>query len=320
MSDTQVTESTEAVEVSSRRNLLSKGAVAAAVAAVAGVAMSKSAEADDGNNIVIGTEDQLVQSPTELFSNGFTGQMVFLVNDGTVFRPSEADYPAALGGWSATRSGIYAYTASTSVPAIVGSGGSAGVLGSGDVDFQADGSGRVLLSMPGVTGSADTGVVGSIARDSGGNLWYCHTTNKWSKLAGTSTAGAFHAIAPVRVYDSRAAAPLPGILAPNASRVVSVKDARSSVGTVVVANVVPAGATAVTYNVTATATTGPNYLAVAPGDAAARPEASSLNWGGGYDIANAAVVKLDGSRQVKVFMGDQGGSSHFIIDITGYYL
>jgi hypothetical protein len=318
MSDTQITESTETVEVSSRRNLLSKGAVAAAVAAVAGVAMSKSAEAADGNNIVIGTEAQTAQTPTELFSDGFSGEIVFLVNDGTNFFSREADYPAALGGWSETRSGIYAYTESSSVPAIVGSGG---VLGSGgDVDFQAAGSGRVLLSQPGVTSPTATGVVGSIARDAGGNLWYCHTTDKWSKLAGASAAGAFHAIAPVRVYDSRAAAPTPGVLAPNASRVVSVKDARNNSGAVVTADVVPAGATAVTYNVTATATTGPNYLAVAPGDAATRPEASSLNWGGGYDIANAAVVKLDGSRQVKVFMGDQGGSSHFIIDITGYYI
>jgi hypothetical protein len=37
------------------------------------------------------------------------------------------------------------------------------------------------------------------------------------------------------------------------------------------------------------------------------------------DRANGGVVKLDANRQVKVFNGDQPGSTHFIIDATGYY-
>jgi hypothetical protein len=100
---------------------------------------------------------------------------------------------------------------------------------------------------------------------------------------------------------------------------VSVANGRNNSGAVNVANIVPEGASAVTFNVTATGTTGANFLSVAPGNAASSG-ASTLNWAGGYDIANGSVVKLDATRQVKVFMGDQGGSSHFIIDITGYYL
>jgi hypothetical protein len=127
-------------------------------------------------------------------------------------------------------------------------------------------------------------------------------------------APAYNPITPARVYDSRTGSPAPGALAPNGNRVISV--ATSLAG----AAVVPTGATAVTYNVTATGTTGPNFLSVVPGDVTAVPGTSSLNWGGGYDIANSGTVKLDSSRQVKVFMGDQAGSTNFIIDITGYYL
>jgi hypothetical protein len=126
-------------------------------------------------------------------------------------------------------------------------------------------------------------------------------------------------ISPTRVYDSRSAAPAPGALTPNQSRVVSVKDGRDGNGGVNAPDVVPAGARAVTFNITATGTNGPNFLGVTPGDAGGL-STSSLNWGGGSDIANSGTVKLDGSRQVKVFMGDQSGSSQFIIDITGYYL
>jgi hypothetical protein len=132
--------------------------------------------------------------------------------------------------------------------------------------------------------------------------------------ATPGAAPAFNPIVPARVYDSRTGTPAPGALAPNGNRVISV--ATSLAG----AAVVPTGATAVTYNVTATGTTGPNFLSVVPGDVTAVPGTSSLNWGGGYDIANSGTVKLDSSRQVKVFMGDQSGSTNFIIDITGYYL
>jgi hypothetical protein len=133
-----------------------------------------------------------------------------------------------------------------------------------------------------------------------------------------ATGPSFYPITPTRVYDSRAAAPSPGMLAPGAARVVSVKDGRDGTGAVNSVDIVPADATAVVFNVTVTGATGPNYLSVAPGDTAS-VSASTINWGGGYDIANGGTVKLDISRQVKAFMGDQPGSAHFIIDISGYY-
>ena len=141
------------------------------------------------------------------------------------------------------------------------------------------------------------------------------------RVSAAGTAGAFTPITPVRVFDSRNAAfPTPGIFTPGSSRAVSVKDGRNqTTGAITVADAVPAGATAVTFNVTATATTGGNFLAIAPGDAAST-DVSTVNWStADASIANASVVKLDGSRQLKVFAGP-GGSFHAIIDITGYYL
>jgi hypothetical protein len=155
------------------------------------------------------------------------------------------------------------------------------------------------------------------------DLWACvtgGTPGTWRRLAGPDTAGALTPINPVRVYDSRVAAPTPGRISSGQNRVVSVADARDTGnGSVIAADAIPVGATAVAYNVTLDATAASGFLSVTPGDAASSPS-SSINWSSSnLIIANAGIVKLDGSRQVKVFAGG-GGSTHFLIDITGYYL
>jgi hypothetical protein len=129
----------------------------------------------------------------------------------------------------------------------------------------------------------------------------------------------FHPINPVRAYDSRNPAyPSAGLLAPNTSRTISIKDGHDAAGAVNALDVVPAGATAITYNITIGAPTGPNFVSVTPGDAAGFV-ASAINFNGTADIANAATVAIDAARQIKVWGGDQSGSAHVIIDVTGYY-
>lgn len=132
----------------------------------------------------------------------------------------------------------------------------------------------------------------------------------------------FHPITPARVYDSRWSPAPAGVttgplVQPNA-RVVSVANARNLVsGAIVTSNLVPVGATAISYNLTAVSTTGAGFLAITPGNAGGF-SASAINWNGvGTAIANGGVVTLDGSRQVKVFAA---GGADFILDITGYYL
>ena len=62
------------------------------------------------------------------------------------------------------------------------------------------------------------------------------------------------------------------------------------------------------------------FLSVAPGDVASTT-VSTINWSSAnIDIANSSIVKVDGSRQVKVFCdGYPGAASDFIMDIVGYY-
>lgn len=159
------------------------------------------------------------------------------------------------------------------------------------------------------------------------NLWFCTDGGvgggTWRKLAGPETAGSFHAISPIRAYDSRRAAPAPGRLAAGANRVVSIKDGRDQLtGAVNFANAIPNRATAVTYNLTIDGTLSYGFLSVTPGDAAST-NTSAINWSASNQtVANAGAVALNFTRQIKVFCGsgDPAASTNFIIDITGYYL
>ena len=64
--------------------------------------------------------------------------------------------------------------------------------------------------------------VGELYEDATGELWLCIAAGSpgtWRQIAGPTTAGAFHAISPRRVYDSREDAL--GKLAPDEERVLS---------------------------------------------------------------------------------------------------
>jgi hypothetical protein len=159
--------------------------------------------------------------------------------------------------------------------------------------------------------------VGMITFDDNRDLWLCVGNGQpgtWQKLGGRSAAGAFHPIEPQRVYDSRDGA---GPMTPNSSRTVSVADGLAG-GTVVELGIVPEGSSAVTFNVTVSGPTGPNFLSVTPGGSTSY-STSTINFPGGFDCANGSTVRLGGDRQVTIFCGDQSGSTDVIIDVTGYY-
>lgn len=244
--------------------------------------------------------------------------------------------------------GVARREAGTAMEAIGGPGpGGRGLVAEGNVAVRADGSdvgvvatgvsvGAVLsgktaglrlvdrnAAPPSRTDPHLAGEIDASINIAGVDMWVCVTAGQpgvWRKIAGPATAGSFHPIDPVRAYDSRSPQPSLGVLDGGGQRVVSVKDGRDLVtGAVTVSDSVALGATAIAYNVTVTGTSGPGFLAVTPGDAAAF-SASAINWGGnGVTVANAGIVKLDTNRNVKVFAGG-GGSTDFIIDVTGYYL
>ena len=313
--DTSMTENTVN---ESRRRLLGKGAAIAAVAAVAGVASSSSKiYAANGSTMIVGANN--VGTATTQLGGGSTLRVTGGNSDGFasiygVQNSTAATYGVRGDALNGGGVGVYGLASSTSI--------GTGVRGDGiTYDLYAGASGRVFVKPTGGISPTGGGTAGTIAADSSGGLWFCTATNTWQRLAAASAAGAFTAINPVRVFDSRNAAfPTPGTFAASSSRVISVKDGRDGeTGAVTLANAVPSGATAVAFNITAAATTARSFLSVAPGDAAST-DASTLNWSGaGVSIANASIVKLDDSRQIKIFAGP-GGSFEVILDITGYYL
>jgi hypothetical protein len=225
---------------------------------------------------------------------------------GVVGRSSTA---AGVTGVSSSSAGVEAYSTSS-------------------IDLRCTGSGRMWMAAHTSSGAPTVGghSAGEVIRDDQGNFFVCvagdgTTAGSWRRIGGPATAGQFHAVDPFRAYDSRRTTyPLSGPLAMDASRVISVKDARDGAGVITEADVIPVGATAVSYNITVINPTSPGgFLAVAPGNAASTAVAS-VNWfGAGQTIGNASVVRLDGNRQVKVFAGGQPGAAGFAIDVVGYY-
>ena len=78
----------------------------------------------------------------------------------------------------------------------------------------------------------------------------------------------------------------------------------------------PATASAVVVNVTATEPTADSYLTVWPSDEV-RPTASNLNMAPGDTVPNLAVVPLALDCTVSIY--NHGGTSHVIVDVVGWY-
>lgn len=126
----------------------------------------------------------------------------------------------------------------------------------------------------------------------------------------------FHEVTPTRVYDSRIAGPgsTPDPLPGGANRIISTANGI----TPPVTDIVPAGATAVAYNISAVDTSARGWFAVTPGDAATY-RSSTVNWPGAGDVIdNGQFVKLDANRQLKVFNG-YGPPTNFVIEVLGYF-
>lgn len=325
---TAATRRTGATARRSRRTILT-AAAATGVALAAGrpaAATPVDPGAANGDALSIGRVNECTDT-TEL---KFPAQMpgapfnhVFVAQDGAWSTPrspatsaNRAAIAAFSGNWASH--GMWAQTNAGTTQATGGT--FVGILGT-SYGLRASGGRAAMrisrLAIPGTqqlppTERFDEHSYGEFLVDDNDDVWVCVADGRpgtWRKIAGRDTAGSFHPIEPARVYDSRAAERL----GPGAERVVSVANATSG------PEVVPSGATAIAYNLTVTAPTGPNFLAVVPADAN-QYTASTINFAGGYDIANGTVVRLDDNRQVRVFCGGDSGSTHFIIDVTGYYL
>ncbi len=114
---------------------------------------------------------------------------------------------------------------------------------------------------------------------------------------------------PVRVLDTRAGIGARGPLA--GGSVIQVGLAGAGV---------PANASAVIVNVTATEPTAPGYVTVYPwAPGAVAPTASNLNFLPGDSIPNLVAVQLGSSSSIAMTVA-LAGTTHLVADVAGYYV
>jgi hypothetical protein len=125
-------------------------------------------------------------------------------------------------------------------------------------------------------------------------------------LAGYYPAGATYTAldAPTRIVDTRS-----GVGAPRQR----VGDG-STLGVTVTGGSVPAAASAVVLNVTATGSSTAGYLTVYP-HGVSRPTASNINYAKGQTIAGMVVAKVGTSGQVDIFANR---ATHVVVDVQGW--
>lgn len=123
------------------------------------------------------------------------------------------------------------------------------------------------------------------------------------------TAGSrFHGIDPTRVLDDRIGTGLSGPWGPNETRTLAVAGVQGSP--------LPADATSVIANVTATGGTAASFVTVFP-NGASRPNSSNLNFGSGQTIPNLVMVGIEPGGGVDLF--NAHGSVDLVADAVGYF-
>ena len=303
----------ETQEQVSRRHMLRGLGTAAIGAAVGGLAVARPAAATDGDTLQAG-ETRFSNSNTQLIATAYANTdnvgMFHLSDDASLTDSSTIG--SILTIVAANNQGFGT--------AISAKGTSVGARLDGPIPLQ--------LADVSASGAPDqtTGTAGQFRVDNG-DLWFCVANSgstRWRKISGPFSAGAFHAVTPLRAYDSRAANPVGNVgpISVGQNRLVSVKDARDSAGVVIQLSAVPLDAKSVAANITVTGTVGSfGYLSINPGgDLVER--ASTINWSSpGQTIANGVTLTLNASRELTVICGGVGGNStQFIVDITGYFL
>lgn len=357
---TEHTNDSHSAEPRSTRRRLLRLAGAATVGAAGASALAGRAVAETGY-ATVGGSYSVTDSVSQVQTAGRPGESAFVfATVGIAPGGNGSIYPSALAGWSVSSDnphGVYGYTSQQEGFGVIGYNDStaedddgAGVAGRGYVGVSgastvpngigvlavADtgygvaargGSGAIIMASFSSTAPpqrAGSWRRGTLDVDSGGSIWFCvetGTPGKWRQLAGPTTAGAFHPLTPGRVYDSRQALPLQGVLASPATRTISVADRRNPTGGAVVqADFVPAGAIAVAANITVISVAGRGFLTVNPGGVTTA-DASTINWfAAGQNLANGVILSLNTNRELTVVAGGAGASTNFIVDITGYWL
>jgi hypothetical protein len=136
-------------------------------------------------------------------------------------------------------------------------------------------------------------------------------------LSVTGTFGvpnntSFYTLTPCRIVDTRdPALGGPAALAAGTTRVFTISGPPCNV---------PSTAKSVSVNVTVTQPTAPGHLILFPGGTP--PSVSTINFRAGQTRANNAITPLSATgmtRTLSVTDGQSSGTTHFILDVNGYF-
>jgi hypothetical protein len=358
LSDNLTTEETETEPGNNRRDLFRKIAIAGAGAAVGSAILSGRADAADDGNLQIGssatavtnnkgtTPTVLTYAPPATPAFPATGASLLSAAENAPGPITTATagvnlFPAALGGYAVSniKNGVHGSTkaidgfgvvaANVAAPDAAKDAPKAMAIGSFGSHIQfltaktvATAAGVTPVPADVVGPSLGKHVAGELYVDDAYNLWFSVPTGtaatdpvRWVKLAGKATAGSFVALpSPVRVYDSREGTV--GKLAGGQERVIDLTTGKK--GTTSIPGIA-AGATAAAINLTVDATTASGFVSVYA-DGATFNDTSNANWAeDGQVAANYVVSAVSDKGKVKV-RGGGAGTTHVIIDVTGYYL
>ena len=132
-------------------------------------------------------------------------------------------------------------------------------------------------------------------------------------LAGVKSGQTQVLDVPLRAYDSRETTD--GVLAPLATRVVSLATGKDGTGAIKIA--VPPGAVAAVLRITVTETVSAGFLKVYSNTLTTAPATSNVNWyETGANEGADATIAVDAEGKIKVTNGPQ--QTHFVINVVGY--
>ena len=129
------------------------------------------------------------------------------------------------------------------------------------------------------------------------------------------TGATFATLTPVRVMDTRAGA---GHIGPLNAFSAGITQTLPVAGT----NGIPSTAVGITANLTVVGQTRAGYLSVTPDDPPGTPTSSTLNFPLADTRANGltAALNVDGDLSITYVTSSGTGTTHAILDVTGYFL
>lgn len=224
---------------------------------------------------------------------------------------AQSDSNVAIGAISTQSAGVSVFGGTVGVEA---SGGS----GPGVTADSAFAQLRLVRSLgrAAPTGDAVAHEPGDLVEDASGALWLCvaaGTPGAWRKIAGPSTAGAFHVLpAPVRVYDSR-----PGTSPSQGPKTPLSGNLARAIDCTVNNSKVPVGATAVSLTVLLVNAAQANGNLTIWANGAARPAANTAVWGTGSGrYTTTTICALDAAAKIQA---SASTTTDLVLDVVGYY-